>query len=170
MYSAKKHTTVQLLNKFISDIDILILQEPAWSFIRRDKTSGDEINGPVALQGWSTILPVTSINNDSPRPRTLTYFRPRPDFTVTLRSDIMEDRDIQILEIAQTNQPKTTIINIYNDSPKGDQCILNQLRNLPDALPTHPTLLTGDFNLHHPMWSRDDKALDQDQLSTSIAK
>jgi hypothetical protein len=168
----KKHLTIQLLNNHISDIDILLLQEPAWSFIGREQNSGRVIDGPVALQGWSTILPVASQHENSPRPHTLTYFRPRSDFSITLpvRTDIMEDRDIQILEIAQTNQPTSTIINIYNDSPKGELCILNQLRNNPIALPNHPTLITGDFNLHHPTWSRDDRALDQDQLSTTIAE
>jgi hypothetical protein len=119
----KKHTTLQLLNDFSADIDILLLQEPAWSFIGCDPLSGKDVLGPVALHGWSIILPVTSLNENSLRPRTLTYFRPWNDFSVTLRSDILEDRDIQILEVAQTGHPTTTIINVYNDSPKGDQCI-----------------------------------------------
>ena len=165
----KKHLTTQLLNNFMSDIDILLIQEPAWNFIGRDPNSGREILGPVALQGWSIILPVSSQQPDSPRPRTLTYFRPRNDFSITLRTDLLEDRDIQILEIAQTNHPTSTIVNIYNDSPKGELCIINQLRNIHHTLPNHPTLLTGDFNLHHPSWSREDRALEQDQLSTQIA-
>jgi hypothetical protein len=165
----KKHTTIQLLNNSATDIDILLLQEPPWSFIGRDPTSGRDIDGPPALRGWSTILPVTSLNPNSPRPRTLTYFRPRNDFNITLRSDLVEDRDIQVLEIAQADHPNTLIINVYNDSPKGELCILNQLRNIYDTLPNLPTLLTGDFNLHHPSWSREDRALDQDQLATSVA-
>ena len=32
----------------------------------------------------------------------------------------------------------------------------------------HPTLLTGDFNLHHPLWSRDDREAQQDQLTENI--
>ena len=165
----KKHLTLQLLNDPPTDFDILLIQEPAWSFIGRDPNSGKEVTGPVAVQGWATILPVTSLNVDSPRPRTLTYYRPRPDYSITLRSDILEDRDIQILEIAQTDQPKTTIINVYNDAPRGEQCILFKLRDISNSLPTHPTLITGDFNLHHPSWAREDRALDQDQLATSIA-
>jgi hypothetical protein len=110
----KKHVTIQLLNNFLADFDILLIQEPAWSFIGRDPLSGNEINGPVSLRGWSTILPVTSLTNTSPRPRTLTYFRPRPDFSVTLRSDLMEDRDIQILDVTQVDKPTVTFINVYN--------------------------------------------------------
>lgn len=166
---AQKNVTVQLLNDYAADIDILLIQEPAWSFIGRNPSTGNIINGPVALQGWNTILPVTSLNEDSPRPRTLTYYRPCPDFSITLGSDIMEDRDIQVLDIAQENQPTTTIINVYNDSPKGDQCVLNQIRS-PNFLPRHPTLITGDFNLHHPSWAREDRALKNDQLANSIAE
>ena len=165
----KKHLTIQLLNSPPTDFDILLLQEPAWSFIGRDPTTGRDINGPVALQGWSTILPVTSLNENTPRPRTLTYFRARADFSITLRSDLIEDRDIQILEITQTDQPTTIIVNVYNDSPRGEQCILYKLREIFNTLPAHPTLITGDFNLHHPSWSREDRALEQDQLATTVA-
>jgi ribonuclease HI len=166
----KKHTTIQLLNNYHTDFDVLILQEPAWSFIGTDQVSGRDIEGPVALQGWQTILPVTSMNHTSPRPRTLTYFRPRNDFNVTLRSDLLEDRDIQVLEITQATHPNTLVINVYNDSPKGDLCVLNKLRDVIDTFPDQPTLITGDFNLHHPSWSQDDRAPDQDQLSTSTAE
>ena len=140
-----------------------------WSFIGRNPTTGKEINGPVALQGWSTILPVTAMNETSPRPRTLTYYRPRPDFSITLRSDLIEDRDIQILDIYQLEQPTVTVINIYNDSPSGDQCILNRLRQENNILPQHAALITGDFNLHHPTWSREDRTLNPDQLASNIA-
>jgi hypothetical protein len=124
----KKHATVQLLNNYINDFDIILIQELAWSFIGKNQTTGKSIDGPVALKGWSTILPVTSMSDTSPRPRTLTYYRQRPDFSLTLRSDLIEDRDIQILDIYQPDQPTTTIINIYNDTPSGDQCILNRLQ------------------------------------------
>ena len=76
----------------------------------------------------------------------------------------MEDRDI-----SQDAHPTTTIINIYNDSPKGDLCILNWLHARNNILPQHPTIITGDFNLHHPSWACDDRALDQTQLATTIA-
>ena len=72
----KKHATIQLLNNNMTEFDIILIQEPAWSFIGRNPTTGKEINGPVALRGWSTILPVTAMNETSPRPRTLTYYRP----------------------------------------------------------------------------------------------
>ena len=149
----KKHTTIQLLNRFWTEFDIILLQEPAWSFIGCNPLTGKEINSPVALQGWSTILPITLLSDTSPRPQTLTYYRQRLDFSITLRSDLIEDRDIQILDICQPNQQTVTLVNIYNDSPSSNQCIFNCLSTSENLLPQHPTLLTGDFNLHHPTWS-----------------
>jgi hypothetical protein len=164
----KKHATIQLLNNHKDDFDIFLIQEPAWGFIGRDPSTGKDIHGPVALQGWNTILPVSAIDSTSPRPRTLTYYGPRPDFSVTLRSDLIEDRDVQFLDISQLEHPSTTIINVYNDPSKGADCILNRIRLGSGILPQHPTLITGDYNLHHPMWSREDRLENPDQMTTDI--
>jgi hypothetical protein len=141
----KKHATIQLLNNHKDDFDIFLIQEPAWGFIGRDPSTGKDIHGPVALQGWNTILPVSALNDTTPRPRTLTYYKPCPDLSVTLRSDIIEDQEIQVLDITQPGHPPYTVINVYNDPTKGDDCILNRLRLSGDTLPQHPTLITGDF-------------------------
>ena len=60
------------------------------------------------------------------------------------------------------------IINVYNDTPKEQECILNRLRHTEGIFTPHPTLLTGDFNLHHPLWSRNDQEAQQDQLTEDI--
>ena len=60
------------------------------------------------------------------------------------------------------------IINVYNNTPKGQECILNRLRHTEGIFPPHPTLLIGDFNLHHPLWSCDDREAQQDQLTEDI--
>ena len=159
----KKHATVHLLNEHRNKLNIILIQEPAWSLIGHNPLTGKEINGPVALQGWSTILPITALSDTSPRPRTLTYYRPRPDFSITLRSNLIKDKDIQVLDICQQNQPTITLINIYNDSPNGNQCILNRLCILDsNILPQHPTMITDDFNLYHPTWSREDRTPNPD--------
>jgi len=122
----KKDTVTQLLNHHIQDFDIIILQEPAWGFIGNN--DGRDIQGPIALQGWNPIMPITNTNNTAPKkPCTLTYFCSRPDFTITLRSDIIEDHDIQILDIDQYDQPCTTLINVYNDPRLQQQSALNCL-------------------------------------------
>src|SRR5436190_4190953 len=47
-----------------------------------------------------------------------------------------------------------TIVSVYNPSPEGDEEGA-ALTTLKDILPTNgqPTIVMGDFNLHHPMWT-----------------
>ena len=85
----KKDAATQLLNQHVQDFNIIILQEPAWGFI--SSNDGREIRGPVMLQGWNPIIPTTTGNNPTTKPCTLTYYCMRPDFSITLRSDIIED-------------------------------------------------------------------------------
>ncbi|KAF5313929.1 hypothetical protein D9619_013084 [Psilocybe cf. subviscida] len=136
-----KNTVINLLNQHGKDFDIFILQEPAWGFIgQRD---GKEIFGPPSTSGWTPILPFSAPKENS-RPRTMAYTKSRNDMTVTLRTDIIEHRDIQILDVLQQGNTAVTIINIYND-PR-----LKEKLNLPSR---QPILITGDYNLHHVLWS-----------------
>ena len=167
-YPKKKTVITQLLNNYGKDFDIFLIQELNWGLIECDPTNDKEIHGPVTLQGWKTILPIPAKASQKRRPRTLTYYKPRNDFTLTLRSDILEHRDIQILEVMQGNHPMVRITNVYNDTPKGEECILNRLHNTEGIISHLPTILTGDFNLHHPLWSRDDREAQQDQLTGDI--
>ena len=104
--------TTNLLNEFTNDFDLFILQEPAWSRIGAD--NGQEIYGSVQLQGWTPIAPTYEVNPQ--RPRTFAFIKNRIDFSVTLRTDLAEDCDIQILDVLQHGHPTVTIINIYNDA------------------------------------------------------
>jgi hypothetical protein len=153
----KKQVMVQLLNECTTDFDILLIQEPAWGFIGRDPDTGSDVSNTVALRGWNTILPTSSTSNTSPRPRTLTYYKPREDITVTPRPDILEDRDGQALNVTQGHHQTVSLINIYNDTPRRDLSLLSCLQNTDFSFPANPTMITGDFNLHHPSWSREDR-------------
>ncbi|KAF5319459.1 hypothetical protein D9619_008774 [Psilocybe cf. subviscida] len=75
--------------------------------------------------------------------------------SITLRTDIIEHRDIQVLDVSQGNNT-ITIINVYND-PR-----LKELK-LPSG---RPTLITGDFNLHHILWSTG--PVGQDRITNEI--
>ncbi|KAL6306099.1 hypothetical protein BKA93DRAFT_730222, partial [Sparassis latifolia] len=77
----------------------------------------------------------------------------RPDFTVTLRSDLADNLDMQILEIQQAPHPSTIIVNIYNNNKKqGKKLAAKRLQHVI-LLNDIPVILTGDWNLHHPLWS-----------------
>lgn len=161
----KKDVVTNFLNHYVQDFDIVILQEPAWGFIGNDK--GEEVWGPIMLQGWNPVIPTTNNNNSLTRPRTLTYYRTRPDFSITLRSDILEDWDIQVLDISQQGQPLTMLSNVYNDPRLQQQSVLNHLRHV--GLPRdHPVIITGDFNLHHDLWACGPVGSDEARTSGEI--
>ncbi|EPS97483.1 hypothetical protein FOMPIDRAFT_48515, partial [Fomitopsis schrenkii] len=126
---------------------LILITEPWWGNI------GNDIQGPVSetAAGWTPILPISSIKKEQ-RPRTMAYTQRRADFTVTLRADIANDLDIQVLEIVQAPHPPTILVNIYNDDKKqGQKSAAKRLQKL--TLPTAtPVVISGDWNLHHPLW------------------
>ncbi|KAG8988348.1 hypothetical protein FRB90_002806 [Tulasnella sp. 427] len=124
------------------DFDILLIQEPAWNSL---------INAETGNPDWQHILPSYPIPPET-RARVQAYTRKqRTDFSVTLRSDIANDLDLQVLEIRQGNFPPTIIANIYNDPRAPGTCASARLRGLNLPIDT-PVVLTGDWNLHHPLW------------------
>ncbi|KAI0728449.1 Endonuclease/exonuclease/phosphatase [Fomitopsis betulina] len=151
--NANRQNTVihALLNSTTADdsADIILITEPWWGNI------GNDTQGPVSetATGWTPILPVAPIKRGQ-RPRAMVYTRRRNDFTVTLRSDIANDLDLQVLEVAQATHPSTFLVNIYNDDKKqGRHSAAKRVQQL--ALPRDdPTIISGDWNLHHPLWSR----------------
>lgn len=145
----KKHMVTNLLNNFYRDFNLIILQEPTWG--RIGNMNGKEVIGPVSLSGWIPIIPVTSPTQDCPC--TMAYYQACPNFSIMLQTDIIEDKDIQILDITQSGHPTTSIINVYNNTLAQDLYILNRLRNV-NISDDHPTIITRDFNLHHNLWSK----------------
>ncbi|KAF9259963.1 hypothetical protein L218DRAFT_1003198, partial [Marasmius fiardii PR-910] len=154
-----------LLNRVDDPTDIVILQEPPWSFIGTDRKNRNRIDSPPGMAGWVPILPVPARSPDDPQPPTIAYVRRHEDFAVELRTNIIEDPYIQWLDIHQTGKRDVTIINIYNVQEHGEQCILRRLQRLAPPF-TNPTFITGDFNLHHPIWAPG--LGDSDPLTTAV--
>ena len=144
----KKGSTVHgLLNTCFNDADLLLLQEPWWAQISPNGTKGS-----VGHRAWTPILPTTTQSIDDPPPCIMAYFRPRPGMEVVLRSDLIQDRDIQILNIIHQGNPTTTTINLYNDHKRHDECATALLRTIPLSH-NQPTIITGNWNMHHHLWS-----------------
>lgn len=101
------------LNSLIGKADILLVTEPWYDNI------GNENHGPAAHVHWQPILPVQPIGVGD-RPRVMAYVARRDDFTVTLRSDLVQDLDIQILEVRQHPHLPTLLVNVYNQAPLHD--------------------------------------------------
>ncbi|KII85275.1 hypothetical protein PLICRDRAFT_45468 [Plicaturopsis crispa FD-325 SS-3] len=139
------HVCHTLLNDYINRFDIILMTEPWWDRIGGGNT------GPVSHHAWSPILPVGTVNAGQ-RPRVLAYTkRSRTDFTVTLRSDVAQDLDIQVLDVHQHPNPTTTLVNIYSQ-PRSSSTVIRRradaakrLRSLP--LPRdNPVIISGDWN------------------------
>ena len=141
-----------LLNICANEYDIILVQEPWWGDIgggKKGPTSGG--------MGWYPIPPVAVVPNDRV-PRVVTYVKLRGDFRVKLRSDLLQDLDAQVLQVTQEPFRDTIIVNIYNrveaGLPEGERSAGEWLTRcrLPPYL---PVTISGDWNLHHPLWSTD---------------
>ncbi|KAF8826616.1 hypothetical protein HHX47_DHR5000289 [Lentinula edodes] len=140
-----------MLNARIDDFDIIFIEEPNWSFIGKegDRVIWGAVNHASA---WTPISPILAAL-DSIHSRVYAYVKNGLQAEVTLRTDIICDRDIMVLDVTPRGGNKTTFIHIYNDPSMGRQQILWRLRHLDLAL-QKPTVITGDANLHHIRWSR----------------
>ena len=136
--------------------DLVLIQEPWW-------------NGSIttSFQGWQVILPTPTIN-DHERPRVVAYYRLQAEIEVTLRTDIGNDLDYMILDIKRNNSslPTTRIINIYNQRELSEsQNISFTAERLAEKIldTDTPTIITGDWNLHHPNW---DSRIEEENVAT----
>ncbi|KAF8829681.1 hypothetical protein HHX47_DHR2000335 [Lentinula edodes] len=147
----KKSPIVAMLNARIDEFDIIFIEEPNWSFI--GKEGDDVILGAVNhASAWTPISPIPAAP-DSIHPRVYAYVKNGLHAEVTLRTDIICDRDIMVLDVTPQGGRTTTYIHFYNDPSMGRQQILWRLRHL--GLPLdRPVVLTGDANIHHIRWSR----------------
>ncbi|KAJ3562483.1 hypothetical protein NP233_g9541 [Leucocoprinus birnbaumii] len=87
--------------------------EPPWTQIAPDGRKG-----PLGHSAWTPILPKPTTKHDDPQPRVMAYFRPRLGLEVALRSDIVQDTDLQVLSVSYPDKPSTTIVNLYNDKTR----------------------------------------------------
>ena len=73
----------------------------------------------------------------------MAYVQHRLGLKIALRSDIIQDCDIQILTASFPEHPTTMIINMYIDKNRKNDRASKIIRQLPLAL-DQPTIITGD--------------------------
>ena len=135
----RKPTVIhELLNKQFDKADILLLQEPSWSRI-----SPDGKKEPIGHNSWTPILPVNTYKPGDPEPRVMAYVQRKPGLEVALRSDIIQDCDIQILSASYPGNPTITIINLYNDKNHQNNRATKLIQRLP-LIPNQPIIITED--------------------------
>ena len=139
--------------EYLWDTDILLYQEPAFSWSNLPQHSFLTPKIP----GFRTILPIPIEQLRTPPvnclPRVMAYAHKRDDMFIILRYNLCLDHDMMIIEIQQQPHQPILIANIYNlpAGSTGAHSTGQRLRNL-DLPNTYPTIITGDFNLHHPDW------------------
>jgi len=137
--------------------DIIMIQEPWWGRIGGDMQTDLDKLGSVNNNEWTIVLP--SILN--PYPDVVTYVRKsRTDLRFSPRPDLCDSPSVMVLEVQHANG-SLFVVNIYNPI---DSASLIPLLALP-ILGSQPCIISGDFNLHHPLWSLD--SMDRKSSTTS---
>ncbi|KAF8202788.1 Endonuclease/exonuclease/phosphatase, partial [Mycena galopus ATCC 62051] len=113
----------------------------------------------IAKQMYSSIVFAAEeseqVNHLLQKVKVMTYVRKRADFSVTLRSDIAKDLDLQVIKVSQKGAPTTMFVNVYNDT-KQRRPATDRICDL-DLPKDTPLIILGDTNLHHELWSCTDK-------------
>ena len=164
------HTVLQ--QSFERSTDILLLQEPY-------SPCFDGLYTALQHPAYDLIIPLSNTAPSSIpiRPRVLAYVRKASNLTFTPRYDLFNDPDIQAIEIIGLET--FLIFNIYNERERDygedmSQCPSRQGQYTVDRLLLHtqlqePTLLTGDFNLHHDRWNSAASAANIEKASNLVS-
>ncbi|KAK5989594.1 hypothetical protein PT974_07848 [Cladobotryum mycophilum] len=147
------HTALQLALE--AKADIIMLQEP---YCPRNKETGNWIALEHTAYNLITPQPGSSPSSIKSRPRVLSYVRKASQLEFTPRYDLFNDPDILAIEILGIEP--FLLINLYNEQPQQASQQANQQglhtieRSLfPIGRLKQPSILAGDFNLHHTRWN-----------------
>ena len=134
--------------------DLILIQEPYYGKIGTNTGMAQgnpiyDIWGCPKHQDWQVILPDHSTPDN--KPDVIMYVPSRrTKWTFQIKSDIVSANGLMCLEINSSSLP-FLVFNVYNDITNG---ACNLIASLTGLLPR--TIFMGDFNLHHPIWTRDD--------------
>ena len=134
----------------LSQFDVILIQEPPWSKIRKIPSSsnceGKPLMGTCHHPNWIAFARLPLNSNDSPR--VITYVNIRlKSLHFFLCKDIFDHRDINIISFTN-NDICHYILNIYSDS---SHSALKYLKDT-EVNNNHVLLMTGDFNIRDSLW------------------
>jgi len=133
--------------------DLILIQEPYFGRIgvNAGMAQGNpiyDVFGTVKHPDWQALVP--PFNPSLGNPDVITYVpKNRTNWTFQLRTDLVSAPGLMCIQINSTS-PSFLVFNVYNDV---DNTACNLISSIPPSLPH--SLFIGDFNLHHPLWSRD---------------
>jgi hypothetical protein len=103
---------------------------------------------------YSTFNKILSEQKKTHRQRVITFVFKSFEFSITFRSNLCSDTNIQIFNISEINIDNFTIVNVYNEkcqkSNSNEYTIERKLRTIEL---TKNSLIYDDFNAHHQWWN-----------------
>src|SRR5229473_3387494 len=141
-------------------VHFVLLQEP-W-------IAKNDVSITVSHPAYTCILPH---NIENIRPRVAIFAKKISAYSFCHRSDLCQDPDMIILDIAGLGL-KFQLINIYNEQSLTEN---NQeftiFKVLTKINPENNALICGNFNAHHPWWnSRIRNGIRSDELINWLEK
>ncbi len=102
----------------------------------------------------STFNKILSEQEKTHKQRIITFVSKFFKFSITSRSNLCADTDIQILNISKTNIENFTIVNVYNEKcQKSNSDEYTIERKLKTINLTKNSIVCDDFNAHHQWWN-----------------
>ena len=146
----KNSLIVNILFETQNQFDIIFIQEPPWSKIRKIPSSsihnGESLMGANHHPNWISFARIPSEKSDSPR--VIVYINIRlSSLRFLLHKDIINHRDIILISFFNNNICYY-IMNVYSDSSHSTLKYLKDTEvNIDNVL-----LMTGDFNIRDSLW------------------
>lgn len=134
---------------FQKQVDFVSVQEPAVWF----ENQGESFFS-IQHSAYDLVLP-----KSTRRPRVACYIRKCLSLQILPKNIFAEENDVLVLEISG-NLETFHLLNVYNekalnpDSTSSSSGLCTVQRALSSYQPAYPTILVGDFNLHHTWWNR----------------
>ena len=153
IFSQNVHKNSLILNIILetqNHFDIILIQEPPWSEIRKVPCSsncdGEPLVGTCYHSNWTTFARSSPNTNDSPR--VIIYINIRlSSMRFLLRKDIFDHHDICLISFFN-NCVCYYILNVYSDSLHSALKYLKDTEvNISNVL-----LMIGDFNIRDNLW------------------
>ena len=147
------HKSSIVLNTILETLfhfNIILIQEPSWSEIRKIPSSsncdGDPLMGTCHHPNWISFARLPSNGIDSPRVISYVNIYLKP-FCFLFRKDLFDHRDINLISFI-CNDTWHYILNIYSDL---SHLALKYLKDTEVNI-NQVLLMMGDFNVRDNLW------------------
>ena len=146
----KSSLIITTLLETLTQFNIILIQEPPWSEIRKIPSTlcseGKPLMGTSYHPNWISYTRTPLVDNDFPRVITYVNIRLSP-FRFLPRTDIINHRDISLIFFFNNNICYY-ILNVYSDSSHTALKYLKDTKvNIDNVI-----LIMGNFNIRDSLW------------------